>query len=356
MSTRAVSNGKLLLGHEYPPESEQEIIDEMVHELEAQLERLYVNTKTLRQIHPKMHGAVKAEFIVESDLPEELRVGVFRTQRSFPCWVRFSNGNTRVHPDRKRDIRGVAIKLMGVQGEKILESPIERQTQDFIFLSSPAFLARDLAQFRPELKAATSPYLINLILYLLNPVHFGVTARTIKSLIPCTHPFSIPYFSTIPFRFGDKDRAVKYHLRPSPSNQLEYTDPKKDDFLRANMVATLAKRDINYDFCIQFQLDPVKMPIENPTLVWTSPFIKVATLRIPAQLFDTPEQREFGDNLSFNSWHCLYEHFPLGGFNRARRQIYIALYKFRHERNHIPVTEPVADAHFYSGIKINSNG
>ncbi|HUX85058.1 MAG TPA: hypothetical protein VMV20_07480, partial [Chitinophagaceae bacterium] len=66
----------LLLGHEYPPEGEQEIIDEMIRELKEQLVRMYADTRMLRQIHPKMHGVVKAEFIVEPGLPPELRAGV----------------------------------------------------------------------------------------------------------------------------------------------------------------------------------------------------------------------------------------------------------------------------------------
>jgi hypothetical protein len=356
MNSKSANGQSLLLGHEYPPAGEQEIIDEMIQELQTQLERMYVNTKMLRQIHPKMHGAVKAEFIVEPDLPAELRVGVFSEPRSYPSWVRFSNGNTRVQADGKKDIRGVAIKIMGVPGEKLLDSLKDGQTQDFIFLSSPTFLAPNLKEFRPELKAATSKKLINLILYFLNPLHRKVTVQTFKSRIRCPHPFILPYYSTIPFRFGDPDRAVKYHLRPHPSNHLEYTDTKNDNFLRANMVSTLASHDIYFDFCIQFQKDPVTMPIEDPTIPWNSPYIKLATLRIPSQVFDTPEQNEYGDNIAFNSWHCLAEHFPLGGFNRARKQIYVALYKFRHDHNHVQAPEPVADEAFFSDINIDSHG
>ena len=45
-------------------------------------------------------------------------------------------------------------------------------------------------------------------------------------------------------------------------------------------------------------------------------------------VFNTPEQMEFGDNLSFNIWHSLPEHRPLGSFNRARKRAYEALSKF----------------------------
>ena len=64
------------------------------------------------------------------------------------------------------------------------------------------------------------------------------------------------------------------------------------------------------------------MPVEDPTVEWKSPFIKVATLKLPSQTIDSPEQLEFCENLSFNPWHSLPEHEPLGGINRPRKQVY----------------------------------
>lgn len=45
----------------------------------------------LRQLHPKSHGLVWGELTVEENLPESLRVGIFKHQRSYPIWIRFSN-------------------------------------------------------------------------------------------------------------------------------------------------------------------------------------------------------------------------------------------------------------------------
>ena len=70
------------------------------------------------------------------------------------------------------------------------------------------------------------------------------------------------------------------------------------------------------------------------------PFVKVATLELPPQEFDTPDRRNFGENLSFNPWRCLPEHRPLGGISRARRQVYRTLSGFRHDSNAAPNVEP----------------
>ncbi|MEJ7605604.1 MAG: hypothetical protein WKF37_04920 [Bryobacteraceae bacterium] len=115
------------------------------------------------------------------------------------------------------------------------------------------------------------------------------------------------------------------------------------DYLKEAMVRQLSSHQATFDFAVQFQSDPDKMPIEDPGVTWdelASPFRKVATVTITSQVFDTSERREFGDNLSFNPWRCLPEHRPLGGISRARRQVYEALSAFRHERNQAPHEEP----------------
>jgi hypothetical protein len=67
----------------------------------------------------------------------------------------------------------------------------------------------------------------------------------------------------------------------------------------------------------------------------------VATLTIDAQVFDLPEQNKFGRILSFNPWHALVAHKPLGGINRARSHIYPVLSKYRHDVNNDICIEPI---------------
>jgi catalase len=72
-----------------------------------------------RDAHPKMHGLVEAEFTVLGDLSESHKIGIFAQAKTYKTWVRFSNANGISQPDLKRDIRGIAIKLTQVQGEKL---------------------------------------------------------------------------------------------------------------------------------------------------------------------------------------------------------------------------------------------
>ncbi|MGB6268830.1 MAG: hypothetical protein WBF67_07435, partial [Olleya sp.] len=107
--TNRITN-QLNIGEEYVSADEDLIIKEMIDEMEAQTNRLYADKKMLRQIHTKMHGCVKAKFIIEPKLENNLKVGVFKNAETFNCWVRFSNSQTKPQKDKKKDIRGIAIK------------------------------------------------------------------------------------------------------------------------------------------------------------------------------------------------------------------------------------------------------
>jgi hypothetical protein len=115
------------------------------------------------------------------------------------------------------------------------------------------------------------------------------------------------------------------------------------------MVATLAQEDVEFDIRLQRQTDPHLMPIENNAVLWPeklSPRVAVATLRIPRQKFNSPAQLDFDKRLSYNPWHCIPEHRPLGNQSRARRRMYDTLSKLRHTMNNVPLYEPTGDEVF----------
>jgi len=170
--------------------------------------------------------------------------------------------------------------------------------------------------------------------------HPRVGWNLFRSLKKHSSPLDIQYFSVTPYLLGS--RAVKYMLKPT-GNERTAIPSSHPDYLREALRARLDRGSASFDFMVQLQGDPRRMPIEDPGVAWRerdAPFQKVATLEIFQQTFDTPGQQEFGDNLSFNPWRCLPEHRPLGGVNRARRQVYRALSSFRHDRNAAPREEP----------------
>jgi hypothetical protein len=109
------------------------------------------------------------------------------------------------------------------------------------------------------------------------------------------------------------------------------------------MSSQLHQHEAVFDFLVQLQSNPVTMPMEDPTIPWdesAAPFTKVATIRIPIQSFESKEQMQFGENLSFTPWHSVADLRPLGGINRTRKKVYAAISARRHELNGIKEREP----------------
>jgi hypothetical protein len=328
----------LLLATEYPPKGEAEETEKIIALLKKSLEKDYPAPKrTLRDAHPKQVGLVKAEFTVLDNIPKQYKVGVFKEAKTYKAWIRFSKLSNG--PDISKDSRGMAIKLMGVPGEKILEAEKNETTQDFVFMSTQFFVTKDVAGFASLLKAVGGGKLKAALHFLTHP---NLTKLFLKIRIKVASMFGLDWGSTTPYLLGD--RAVKYAVLPdTPTTETIPTDKPADNYLTQRMAAHLAEKDANLSFYIQVQVDAEKMPIEDPRVLWDrglSPFIKVASIRIMKQTFDSEAQRLYGDSLSFTPWHSLPEHRPMGGINRGRKAIYKTMSAFRHGRNNEVSKEP----------------
>jgi hypothetical protein len=233
----------------------------------------------------------------------------------------------------------MAIKLMGVPGDKLLDAEKDAPTHDFVTISTPVFVTKDVAEFDDLIKALIGGALGKAWFFL---THWRVAWNLKKSMIKFANPLQIRYFSTTPYLLGE--RAVKYSVIPHLGQVDRIPTNPNDNYLREAMVRQLEQGEAVFDFCIQLRINPEQMPVEDPGKLWDetiSSFRKVATIRIPRQSFATPEREELGENLSYTPWHALPEHRPLGGINRARRVVYDLISSFRHGENNQPRREPV---------------
>jgi hypothetical protein len=88
---------------------------------------------------------------------------------------------------------------------------------------------------------------------------------------------------------------------------------------------TLRSQQVLFEFQVQLRTSEKTMPVEDATVQWPesdSPYRTVALLLIPRQEINTEEQQAISRQLSFNVWHALADHRPLGGINRLRREAY----------------------------------
>lgn len=310
---------------------EQSYTEDLLKRLKTQLINDHPDGLMPRDAHPKMHGLVRAEFTVHGDLAEAYRVGVFAQARTYPAWVRFSNANSTAQPDNKRDIRGMAIKLEGVQGDKLSGELDCAENQDFLLISTDVFVCRDVKAFDGMVSAIQGSLWDKLCYFGAN---LAVVWRLVGAMKVFANPLAIRYFSSTPYVLGAQ--PVKYCVTPVAANHPSVPNHPSANFLREVMAAQLRSQAVDFVFGVQRQIDPQSMPVENAATRWdeaASPFVAVATLRILAQEFDTPQRNRQGENMRFSPWHSLAVHRPLGSINRARRVVYHGISQLRRRVN-----------------------
>ncbi len=337
------------IAEEKPLPDEDAHLGSIISSFERQMRGLWKPGGFERGGNTKTHGIVRGEFVVHQDLPPQLRHGIYAEPRTYRAWVRFSGPGPYITPDIEDvGFMSISIKLMGVPGPKLMEE--EKFTQDMFGVSTPTFVTPDTranAQLQIEsVKNAQFYYFVNFRRsHILDLIMQGLWTKTQSS------PFEAPYFSCVPYLLGE-GQAMQYSIWPkrkrrTPIPRLPLRPP--DDYLRSAMVATLAREDVEFDIRLQLQTDPHLMPLENNAVLWPeklSPRVSAATLRIPRQKFDSPAQVEFAKRLSYNPWHCIPEHRPLGNQSRARRRMYYELSRLRHTMNAVPHYEPTGDEVF----------
>ncbi|MGH1428937.1 MAG: catalase family protein [Arenicella sp.] len=312
---------------------------------QIQLEMMKHMGAKIRGQHFKQHGCLSAEFSVLEDIPDQCKVGIFAKPKTYKCYIRYSNGGQL--DDRNPDIHGMAIKLLGVPGKKVLEGQEGEITHDFILADNPVFFIRtasdyvpfieEFAQGKPPAKFAQRRMEAGC------PMDLEVLKNFSQQILDS--PLSSEYWSQVPYSLGKDNRKIcRYSAVPTRANptQTVSEQDRGENYLREAMKSDLAEgnQDITFDFMVQPNDDSTDEVINNPTVEWDLPNYKVATITISPQIFDTDERDLFGENLSYTPWRVLPEHRPLGEVNEVRKQVYLASSALRHRTNGAPSQEP----------------
>jgi hypothetical protein len=342
-------NDGLKIAEEKSMPGEEEYLDSIVSSFTKQMHLLWKSGAFERGGNTKTHGIVRGEFIVHQDLPPALRHGIYAEPKTYRAWVRFSGPGPYITPDIEDvGFMSISIKLMGVPGPKLMDD--EKLTQDMFGVSTPTFVTPDTkANAQLQIESVKNAQ----IFYFLNFRRPHVLDLIMQSLWIKTQssPLEAPYFSCVPYLLGE-GQAMQYSIWPKSRKKtriprLPFRPP--NDYLREAMIASLAKGDVELDVRLQLQTEPHLMPIENNAVLWPerlSPRVSAATLRLPRQKFDSPSQMEFAKRLSYNPWHCLPEHRPLGNQSRARHRMYSELSRLRQRMNAVSHYEPTGEEVF----------
>jgi len=309
----------------------------------------------MRSVHAKSHGLLHGELRVLDGLPEPLAQGLFAAPRTHQVVMRISTPPAEMLDDRVSLPRGMAIKVLGVEGERVEGSEADT-TQDFLFVDGPVFAAPDAKGFLKSLKllAGTTdkaPNAKRVLSSVLQGVEKAVEAVGGKSgtLIalgghPDTHPLGATFFTQVPIRYGNY--IAKLQLAPVSPNLLALEGQAidlhdKPDGTREAVVDLVRQQPAEWELRVQLCVDLERMPVEDASVEWPqdlSPFVAVARLTVGTQAGWSDElAREVDEGMAFNPWHALAAHQPLGNVMRARKPAYAASSNYRSERNGCPL-------------------
>ncbi len=337
------------LAEETPQLGEEQDTQTMIDEMRRHLVRDFPQGGFERAGNTKTHGLVRGALTIHDGLPENLRRGLFATPKTYRCWVRFSGPGPHIEPDiNDVGFVSISVKVMGVEGDKLWDD--EKHTQDFTAVCTPTFVTPDV-KANAHLQYWSRRHLP--AYHFLDPRNSHLLDMLMQSLWneTQTNPLGATFYSCVPYLLGP-GQAMQYSFWPMTKVPrkipgLPFRPP--DNYLRDNMVRTLNEMDVELEMRLQLQTDPFLMPIENNAVLWPtrlSPRVPVATLHIPRQSFDTPDQFAFARNLRFNPWHCLPDHRPLGNQSRARKRMYDEMAKFRQKMNGVDHIEPTGEERF----------
>jgi hypothetical protein len=326
----------------------------------------YINEKTLadgghaiRSVHAKSHGLLQGYLEVDANLPGELAQGLFANPGRYPVVMRLSTIPGDILDDSVSTPRGLAIKIVGVEGER-LEGSEGDVTQDFVLINGPAFSAPNPKKFLSGLKllarttdrAEGLKKILSAVMRQVQKVIVATTGQpnvTVATLggQPETHILGETFYSQAPLRFGDF--IAKISAAPISPELTTLTDAPLNvngvpNGLREAVIDFFRKNSGVWEVRAQLCTDLELMPIENAAVIWPeaiSPYRAVARITVQPQLaWSAARSAAIDDGMSFAPWHGLAAHRPLGGIMRVRKIVYEMARKFRAEANRRIIQEP----------------
>lgn len=338
--------------------SEHETVSGLIDQFDIILEKTAEDYgHSVRSVHAKAHGILEGTMVIKDDLPLELSQGLFARPGQHPVYMRLSTNAGDILPDAIALPRGLAIKVVGADGERLPDA--QGKTQDFVMVNGPVFQAPNPEKCLSSLKllARTTDKMegtkevLSCVLQTVNKglEAVGIASPTVQSLggAPNVDPLGETYFSVTPFRYGDY--VAKFRIKPISPDLTRRTGTEIDASVRENAIRETVQAEMQetrgeWEFQVQLCRDIEAQPIEDPTKEWKeedAPFMTVATISAaPQDSWSDEKVQKVDEEMRFSIWTGLAAHQPLGGINRARKETYQHSAEFRAKFNGCPFHEP----------------
>ncbi|MGI4829470.1 MAG: catalase family protein [Janthinobacterium lividum] len=319
-----------------------------------------------RPVHAKSHGVLVGTLEVLPNLPESLAQGLFGKPGSYPVILRFSTNPGDMLADNVSSPRGLAIKVLNVNGPKVANDA-NGTTQDFVCINADTFTEPDPKGFLEQIKTFDKnldtpeevKHAVSLTARATNAVLKAVhlQSATLEGIgASATHILGESFSTVAPLRYGKY--VAKVGFAPGSENLKQLTGKGVDLGSNYNALQELIKSFFRletavWDVKVQLALAPEQpdsteedtdFPIEVGDKRWPeekSPWQTVARITVaPQDTYSDARQLFVDERLSFSPWHALEAHRPLGGIMRSRFKAYEEAIKYRAQRNERERTEP----------------
>ena len=312
----------------------------------------------IRSVHAKSHGLLQGELVVPAQDNPVLAQGLFAQPGRFPVVMRFSTIPGDLLDDAVSTPRGLAIKVFGVEGERLAGSE-DQTTQDFLMVNGQTFSAPSGKAFASSLKlvAATTDKaegLKKVLSAALQPIEAALEKAGHPSALlttlggqPETNVLGETFYTQLPIRYGDY--IAKLSVAPvSPALAALHGQPVNlrdhPNGLREAVIDFFAAGGGEWEVRVQLCADLERMPIDPADKPWPedlSHYVPVARIIAPSQVaWSEARSDAVDDGFAFSPWHGLAAHQPLGSIMRLRKAAYEMSARFRAEHNHHPTDEP----------------
>jgi hypothetical protein len=338
---------------------EAELTDKIVASISRVNSRIFDKHRhAIRNAHAKNHGVLKGTLTVYSGLNATLSQGLFRAARDYPVVARLSSAPGDIHDDRIGAPKGLAMKVIGVEGPRSLPSQNGDITQDFLMVNAPAIPFGHVAAYwemqqKLEKHAEDSELVTRLASEVAGKAapllhRMGLDNPTLDALgTPNRHILGETFYSMAAVRYGDY--VAKISLAPLSESVRRLTGTiidteGKPSAFRDKVTEFFQSQGAEYEMRVQLCVDLERMPVEDASIEWPeslSAWRPVGKVTFPRQDSFGPERRVYADDiLSFSPWHSLSDHRPLGSIMRVRVKAYATSGEFRHRMNARPPHEP----------------
>lgn len=322
-------------------------------------EKTYADSgHAIRSVHAKSHGQLEARVDVIDGLSPEFAQGIFAEPRSYDAIIRLSTTPGDLLHDSVSTPRGMALKIMDVEGERLTGSG-NSASQDFVMVNGKEFDSPSGKAFLRNLRLlaattdrmeGTKEFIAGVFKKIEGALEtFGSESTTLKALggNPETHILGDSFFAQLPLRYGNY--IAKYAVVPASYNLKALTGAMLDtsddaDVIRHAVQGFFETETAVWHLQIQLCTDLDAMPVEGIE-AWDetkSPFVTVAQITAaPQSAWSEDRAEDVDDGMHFSPWNGIAAHQPLGSIMRLRKLAYARSAAFRSQRNKIPVTEPM---------------